>query len=216
LLDERFSASNVDALPPGWTCHDPFDDCRYILHKGLTIEAANGRDLWHLNQGAPRLLYALSTLSTGLPRSVTIETLCAPATIDKPAIGGLVIWIDSTNYLRLDRGLNGPHEITLIGCLNDRDAILGRGRLPPEPTDPSVPDRLERAWLRFEWRAGDLRALCSADGETWYTAGQATLPLSTDAQFGVYACGDVDRRIYHGAYPDGAALHFESLRCWIE
>jgi hypothetical protein len=94
--------------------------------------------------------------------------------------------------------------------------ILGRGRLPPEPGGSGVPDRLDRAWLRFEWRVGDLRALCSADGETWYSVGQVDLPLHTAAQFGVYASGDVDRRVYQGAYPDGAALRFESLRCWIK
>ena len=41
------------------------------MHKGLTIEAANGRGLWRLNQGAPRCLYPLSALSPDLSSGVT-------------------------------------------------------------------------------------------------------------------------------------------------
>jgi tetratricopeptide (TPR) repeat protein len=216
LPGQQADAPDAGSLPSGWTWHDPFGDCGYTWHEGVTIEANNGRGLWRLNQSAPRLLYALSSLPASSGAGIAVEAICAPAAADKPAIGGLVLWIDPANYLRLDRGLTGPNEITLIGCLNDRDMVLGRGRLPPEPADPGVPEQLDRAWLRFEWRAGELRALCSADGETWYTAGQAELPFESSAQFGVYASGDVDRRIYQGAYPDGAALGFETLRCWIE
>jgi hypothetical protein len=203
-------------LPEGWTWHDPFGDGRYLCRQGLAIEAANGRDLWKLNQSAPRITAPLPALSSEVPSGVVWETVCAPADADKPAMGGLLIWIDAKNYLRLDRGLSGPNEITLIGCLDDRDVLLGRGRLPPGPAGVGAPEHLERAWLRFEWRAGRVRALCSADGETWYTAGAVDLPLSAEARLGVYACGDIDRSIHHGAYPEGAALRFEALRCWIE
>jgi hypothetical protein len=125
-----------------------------------------------------------------------------------------LIWVDPANYLRLDRGIAGPNEITLIGCLEDRDVLLGRGRLPPKDAGAALADRLGRAWLRFEWRAGQVRALCSVDGKTWYAVGQVDLPFSAKAQVGIYACGNIDRCIYHGAYSEGAALRFESLRCW--
>jgi hypothetical protein len=215
LLDERFEAARWgDELPEGWAWHDPFGDCRHALQDGLAIEAANGRDLWKLNQSAPRLLVALSSLSSGAPSGVAVETVCAPAADDRPALGGLVLWIDGENYLRLDRGLSGPDEITLIGCLQNRDALFGRGRLPLAPDGTGLPDKLGRAWLRFEWQSGMARALCSADGETWYTAGQVELPFTPDAHCGVYARGTIDRTIYQGAYPEGAGLRFESLRCW--
>ena len=103
-----------------------------------------------------------------------------------------------------------------MGCLENQDVLLGRGHLPPEFARPGTPARPDRAWLRFEWRPAKVRALCSADGETWYTAGQVELPFDANAQFGIYAGGNIDRSIYHGAYPDGAALRFESLRCWAE
>ena len=105
-------------------------------------------------------------------------------------MGGLLIWIDEANYLRLDWGTGGPREITLSGCLEDQDAIYGRGRLPPRSGEGA--DRpLARVWLRLEWTAperaglgGRVRALCSADehpdretaGQAWYTAGSVALP----------------------------------------
>jgi hypothetical protein len=215
-IDERFQGWQVDALPEGWTWHDPFGDCRYAFRNGMVIEAANGRGLWKLNRSAPRITIPLPSPASEAASGVVWETVCAPADADKPAMGGLLIWIDDKNYLRLDRGLSGPNEITLIGCLENRDVLLGRGRLPPGPAGVGAPEHLERAWLRFEWRAGRVRALCSANGETWYASGAVALPFSADARLGLYACGDIDRNIHHGAYPDGAALWFESLRCWIE
>jgi hypothetical protein len=211
LLDERFQALQDERLPSGWAWHDPFGDGRLVFREGLIVEAANGRDLWSLNLGAPRLLYPLSSLSPAPTPGLSIETVCAPARAEGPAMGGLLIWIDAANYLRLDRGLGGPNEIALIGCLEDRDMLLGRGRLPPEPAEAGVAERLERAWLRFEWRRDRVRALCSADGETWYTVGRVELPLDARAQVGLYACGNIDRCIYQGAYPEGTAIRFESL-----
>jgi hypothetical protein len=136
-------------------------------------------------------------------------------------MGGLLIWIDKTNYLRLDWGTGGPREITLTGCLEDQDAIYGRGRLPPRSGEEAADVPLERAWLRLEWVDGQVTAFCSADGQTWYTAGCVTLPSPRaiwapreGIRVGVYACGTIDRTLYHGAYPEGTAIRFESFRCW--
>jgi hypothetical protein len=136
-------------------------------------------------------------------------------------MGGLLIWIDEANYVRLDWGTGGPREITLSGCLEDQDAVYGRGRLPPRSgEDAGRP--LERVRLRLEWVDEFVRALCSADGHpdretagrAWYTAGSVALPYDARAQAGVYACGAIDRTLYHSAYPEGAAIRFESFRCW--
>jgi hypothetical protein len=141
-------------------------------------------------------------------------------------MGGLLIWIDATNYLRLDWGTGGSREITLTGCIGNRDALFGRGRLPPRSGEGAdLP--LERVWLRLEWVGGSARALCSADGETWYTAGRVALPsppwepttsvgVRRGTQVGVYACGSIDRTLYHGAYPEGTAIRFEAFRAyWV-
>jgi hypothetical protein len=58
-----------------------------------------------------------------------------------------------------------------------------------------------------------VHAFCSADGERWFTAGAVTFPQEP-VQVGVFAIGRIDRAVYHGAYPDGTAIRFESFRLW--
>jgi hypothetical protein len=210
LLRESFAG----LLSPAWTWHDPFHDCSYEIEDGLTIRAANGRGLWHINYSAPQLLRPLPE-GVGAEPGVALQTACAPATPDRPAIGGLLLWVDQTNYLRLDWGTWGTHEITFGGCVDNQDVVIGRGRLPPGPRegeDWDVP--LERAHLRLEWCGGEVHALCSADGTAWYTVGHRTFPFSEGAQAGLYAVGTIDRTIYRGAYPEGTAIRFLSFTCW--
>jgi hypothetical protein len=52
------------------------------------------------------------------------------------------------------------------------------------------------------------------DGEIWFTAGTVTFPAADPVQVGVHAIGQIDRSVYHGAYPDGTAVRFESFRLW--
>jgi predicted ATPase len=127
LLHETFGAPPS----PAWTWHDPFGDCRYALQEGLEIHAANGRDLWHINWSAPRLLRPLS--STSVPAAnpaaagFAVQTICVPASREKLAMGGLLLWIDQANYLRLNRGMDGSHEMIFLGCVDGQDLVIGRG-----------------------------------------------------------------------------------------
>jgi regulation of enolase protein 1 (concanavalin A-like superfamily) len=71
-----------------------------------------------------------------------------------------------------------------------------------------------RVFLRLE-RVGDrVNALCSADGETWFTVGHVPFPVEDPLQVGLHAIGNIDRTIYRGAYPDGTAIRFESCQLW--
>jgi regulation of enolase protein 1 (concanavalin A-like superfamily) len=176
----------------------PFGDCSHQFQNGLEIGAANGRDMWHVNWSAPRLLRRISG-------DLNVQTVCMPAKDDRPAIGGLLLWEDENNYLRVDCGVLGRQEITFMGCVDNQDAVIGRGRLYKAA---------ERTFLRLE-RTGDrVDALCSADGEQWYTVGQVTFPVDDPIQIGVHAIGKIDRTVYHGAYPEGTAIRFESFRLW--
>jgi hypothetical protein len=40
------------------------------------------------------------------------------------------------------------------------------------------------------------------------------LPVEDPLQVGLHAIGDIDRSVYHGAYPDGTAIRFESFQLW--
>ncbi|MFN2133621.1 MAG: tetratricopeptide repeat protein, partial [Anaerolineae bacterium] len=173
-------------LSPGWTWTDPYDDCSYTLGDELEIHAALGRDLWHINLSAPRLTRPASG-------DLAIEAIVAPARKDRLAIGGVLMWIDEQNYLRLDVGTRGPNEIHFGGCLDNEDRYLGRGQLPPVGhAERGISGQASPAHLRLE-RIGDrVRALCSRDGETWFSAGQVHFPEG-DVQVGVHAIGSIDR-----------------------
>jgi hypothetical protein len=186
-----------------WTWHDPAGDCALILQEGVELHAANGRDLWAVNWGAPRLLQSASG-------DWVVETACAPISSTAPAIGGLVLWADERNYLRLDRGAIGERDVFFGGCIANRDLVVGRGRLPPwEAVEPagSVLLRLERIGDRVE-------AYCSVDGERWFTAGGVRFPVEDPVQVGVHAIGSIDRTVYRGAYPEGTAIRFKSFEIW--
>jgi hypothetical protein len=191
----------ADALSSDWAWQDPFGDCAYGVQNGLSIHAANGRDLWELNLGAPRVLRLA-------PEQMdwAVQTVCVPVSDAKPTIGGLLLWKDEENYLRLDRGRWGEYEISYGGCLANEDMIFGRGRLATGDSG--------RVFLRLE-RVGDLvKALCSADGEEWFKAGEVEFAAAGVLQIGLHAIGWIDRAIYHGAYLDGTAIRFESYRLW--
>jgi hypothetical protein len=175
-------------LAPVWSWLDPFDDCSCEAGDGLEIHAVNGRDLLDHNRSAPRLLRAVAGA----------HTVCVAASKEQPAIGGLLLWKDKANYLRLERGTRGAHEISFQGCLGNRNVIIGRGRLPSD-----------RIFLRLERLGSRVNALCSADGQNWFTVGHAEFPVEDPLEVGLHAIGAIDRTIYHSAYPEGTAIRFE-------
>jgi tetratricopeptide (TPR) repeat protein len=197
FTEPHLSESFADALAPAWTWQDPFADCSYAVREGLHLQAANGRGLWHVNLSAPRLLRPAPS------GDLAVQAVCRPVSAEQPAIGGLLLWKDRENYLVLERGLVGPAEICFRGCLGNKDVLIGRGRLPAE-----------RLSLRLERRGGRVRALCSADGASWLSAGSVEFPVADPAEVGVHAIGSIDRAIYHGAYLGGAALRFDSFEVW--
>jgi tetratricopeptide (TPR) repeat protein len=188
----------ITDFSPGWDWHDPFDDCSFTVQNGLEIYAANGRDLWDINWSAPRILRSAS-------RDLAVQTIAVPVSGERPAIGGILLWKDEENYIRLDRGVFGEHQVTFMGCVDNADVVIGRGRLY---------ENSERVYLRLERRGDRVNAFCSADGEQWFTAGHAAFPVEDPVQVGVHAIGNIDRTIHHGAYPEGTAIRFESFQLW--
>jgi hypothetical protein len=151
-----------------------------------------------MNWSAPRMLQSVSG-------SFGIQTVCLPVTDDKPAMGGLLFWVDSENYLRLDRGAFGKCDIGFTGCMEGKEIAIGRGRLS---------EGSERIFLRLTRVGERVSAYCSADGEQWYTVGSVTFSSQDPIQVGMHAIGNIDRTIYLGAYPEGTAIRFESFRLW--
>lgn len=128
-----------------------------------------------------------------------------PSEEDVPSIGGIVICKDKDNYLYVVRGETGRDDIALMGWLDKDYALIGRGRLVSE-----------RVILRLEMIDGRVKALCSTDGEQWYTVGGTDLAVKYPVEVGLCAFGlhRNNRVIYHGAYPEGTAIRFESFELW--
>ena len=103
----------------------------------------------------------------------------------------------------MDRGKRGEREIALEGCINNEDVCIGRGHLTPYTP---------KAFLRLERIGSRINALCSSDGKEWLSVGHADFPVDDPVEVGLHAIGNIDRTIYHGAYPDGTAIRFESFQ----
>ena len=190
----------LDSLASGWAWEDPFGDCAFETGDGLVIHAASERSLWLLNLSAPRILRSA-------PKNVAIQGRCERISESIPAIGGLLMWKDEDNYLLFSWGFWGRQQVLFQGGRDGRDTVIGRGRLYDLADGGDVLLRLERT--------GDMvRALCSSDGERWFTVGQVAFPVDEPIQVGVCGIGDIERLIYPGAHPDGAAIRFRSFQVW--
>ncbi len=200
ILDLRFPPPQEDESPDRqleyWQWNDPVGDCAYSVSNGIEMRAANGRDLWYLNTSSPRLLKSISG-------DWAIQATCSRPEPDRPAIGGVVLWKDENNMLRLVWGTRGEREVSFEGCVDDTDLIVGRGQL-------AIGDH-QRVWLRLERSGEQVRGLASADGVEWFTLGRVSFPVTDPVEIGIHAVGWIDRTIYPGALPDGTAIRFESV-----
>ena len=217
LLHEEFAES----LSADWVTEDPFGDCSFVVQDGLEIHAANGRDLWINNMSAPRILCPVLAVTNQIEGAdFAAQTVCTQVCSEKPAIGGILLWRNRENWLRLDRGTLCSGEISFRGCLGNEDRVIGRGCLPLDSAGGSGQIRgtqdkpSQRVYLRLERLGRRVNALCSADGEEWFTVGYVEFPDDSPVRVGLYAIGYIDHLVYHGAYPDGTAIRFESFHLW--
>jgi hypothetical protein len=178
----------------GWCRLDPCGDCLFTMDRGVEIHAPPGRDLRNVNLTAPRVTRA----ATG---DLAVEADIVVGGSDTPCIGGLLVWKDEQNYLRLDLGVRGRCQISMSGCVQNRDILIGRGLLASE-----------QVTLRLERNGDSLTGLCSAGEGQWLAVGEAELPLRDPIDVGVFAVGSIDRMIYHGGWPEGCRIRFRSIR----
>jgi DNA-binding SARP family transcriptional activator len=198
------------ARAPSWVWEDPFGDCMYKQQDGLEIRAANGRDLATANVSAPRLMRPL-------PQGTdwAAQIVCGPASDEKPAIGGLLVWRDRENYLRLDRGTCSERDISFQGRIGNEDVVIGRGMLKwTNSASPQAGAALGRVLLRMERKGNRVKALCSADGEEWYRVGEVGFRVDGPLQVGLYAIGNTIRTIHRNVPLEGTAIRFESFTLW--
>jgi DNA-binding SARP family transcriptional activator/tetratricopeptide (TPR) repeat protein len=187
-------------LSTGWNWRDPYADCSFTVDdRGLIIRASNYfRDLWFNNVSAPCLLHPVED-------EFAVETLCCQALPDRPAIGGILLWKDIYNFLRLDWGADGPEAVSLRGCIDSQDLLLGRGLLRGAGN---------KIYLRMERNGDRLCALCSLNGWQWFSVGAVKFPADGPLAAGLFAGGMIHRWFYPGAYPEGTAIRFKSVQLY--
>jgi regulation of enolase protein 1 (concanavalin A-like superfamily) len=162
----------------------------------LTIKSRAARDLWSFFVSAPRMM---RPIKDDFITQVTGE----PASTDRPGVGGILLWQDKSNYLRLSIGVRAQDETSLDGCIANRDVVIGRGRLATGPIT-----------LRMERSGNTVRALCRAVDQEWFGVGKIEFPASGPLQVGLVAIGFTDRIIYQAPYPDGTAIRFTDFLLW--
>jgi tetratricopeptide (TPR) repeat protein len=187
-----------DTLAEFWKWVDSFGDCCYRVDGALTIQAANERNLYHINRSAPRLV-----CREPLDEDFSIQATCQAPAGDVPAIGGLLLWQDEVNWFCLEAGARGRGELLFRGFKDNQDLVFGRGILDSTTVH-----------LRVERRGERISAFCSLDGESWHFAGSTVLSSDAPVYAGLHANGHINRMIYPGAYPEGTAIRFRDFRLW--
>ncbi|MBM3210970.1 DUF1349 domain-containing protein [Candidatus Poribacteria bacterium] len=159
-----------------WQWINPRGDCRYQLNSEpfwLEIQAASNCLLLRCknnnNLNAPRLMQEIWG-------DFAIETKMASAGQETPTIDGLLIWKDSDNFIRFDKGMLGTNEIGLSGNIDGNWDHFGRGML--------ISDTI---YMRIEKIGDILSAYCSKDGESWLTCGEVSFPVEGPVQAGIHA-----------------------------
>jgi hypothetical protein len=188
----------VTSIPECLMWVDPFGDCTYAVKDGLVIQTANERNFHHINRSAPRLIHKTPVIG-----DFAIQTVCAPVSEGKPAIGGLLLWQNEKNWLCLEFGGFGTDEVIFRGFKNNNDMIFGRGLL-----------HSKTAHLHLEKHGDQITAYCSPDGENWFFAGNTHLPPDEPVYPGIHANGHINRLIYPGAYPEGTEIRFDEFTTW--
>jgi hypothetical protein len=186
-------------LDSGWAMgEDPFR-----TEHGWEIHAACGQELRAPNLSAPRVLRPVRG-------DFAVQVVSSPVSRAKPTRGGIALWKDGQNCLRLERGLECPREITFAGRRRTGNrfhpVLGGRGRLPDE-----------RVFFRLERRRHRVTALCSADGRNWLRVGYIDFPVEDPLEVGLFASATSHfPAIYRAVYPDGTAIRFESFQLWLD
>ena len=183
-----------------WQWCDPYQDGAHHVEHGpelvAELVAADGRDLWFINTGAP-------SLRTGVEGDFGLQARCLPSPLRPLATGGLLLWCDGANFVRLDWGGLGPGEISFLGWAGGERRFWGRAR-----------SSCGQPYLRLA-RSGDkVQALYSEDGRQWLLIGETTLVVGGPWTIGLLALGIVDRILYPGAPAGGAAIRFDSIQLW--
>lgn len=128
-------------------------------------------------------------------RATRSETRSSTNAARRPAAGGLVMWKDDKNYLRLDRGPLCESAVMYGGFIRNVDVVVGHARLDAEAT-----------YLRLERSGAAVRALCSADGRGRSLVGKTAFAAADPIRIGLFADGAVRPAFYPRTFAGGSEI----------
>ena len=176
-----------------WQWCDAYHDSECHIRGGVELAAADGRDIFHINAGAP-------VLRTPVAGDFALQAQCLPSLLRPVIMGGLLLWCDMANFVRLDFGGLGAGEISCLGAVGGRRCFWGR-----TATGCSEP------YLRLERSGETVRALYSEDGHRWLLVADAEAAAAGQWTAGLMALGMVDRAIFPSAPGGGGAMRFRAI-----
>jgi len=173
---------NCKLLNPRWNVIDPFGGSTFSLtaHRGwLRISTSSPPDrdlLGTINENAPRILQPVSG-------NFTIETKISSVMDQNDEGAGLLVWMDSANYLRLDRmsrTIGGPvqQQIFLCGTVNGGFPIPGE-------TKVVLQSSMNPTYLKLVKSGNIYTAFYSSNGRSWIHVGDVTLAMGNQLQVGI-------------------------------
>jgi regulation of enolase protein 1 (concanavalin A-like superfamily) len=166
-----------DLLNPVWEWVDPNADCIYELVPplGVQFSVPPDHDLWINLPNTPKL--TAPRLLRTLSGDFAVETRISDGEGGKKS-GGLLVWIDGENFIRLDMPSSSmwEGEAHMEFAQSGKWSFAGRGRLSAEQLS-----------LRLERRGDRFTGYLSRDGENWYLSGWVDMAMEDPIQVGIHA-----------------------------
>jgi len=155
----------------GWEWVNPAVDCTYsISGKGIEIVVPSNHDILRDKLDGPRILREICG-------DFIAEAHIQDGSSGKKH-GGLFIWKDKNNYIRLEIPSKGDYEGTVYMGANVSGNFI-------HPGIHSFRD--DKAWLRIERRGDRFTGYFSKDGENWYVCGWLDMPVEKTIKVGIHA-----------------------------
>jgi regulation of enolase protein 1 (concanavalin A-like superfamily) len=171
---DNFDSSTLDSK---WSKIDPAGGSAFDLSANsgwlrMTTTSPPYRDLYK-----PVAINAPRIMMEGITGNFTIETKIMANTDQEWESAGILIWKDSSNFLRLDRacGMSNSQRIVFIMAKNDGWA----------PIDVILPSNMNPTYLKLSRLGDKFSAYYSNNGADWTYVGEMTFPVANPVAVGL-------------------------------
>jgi regulation of enolase protein 1 (concanavalin A-like superfamily) len=178
VIDDEFTSSTLGG---NWKFVDPSGGSSYSLTAnpgGLQITTSEPptRDLYTNIVSAPRMMQSVKG-------DFTVETKVSGTFDENDEGAGLLIWIDSDNFIRLERmsrTVNHPVEQQILFAVNRNDNFN-----TPSGGIIHLSSRLDPTYLKIQKSGNLFSGYYSSDGSIWKYLGDVSLPNDDQVSVGL-------------------------------